>query len=264
MLRKNMLLGILLLLLAPLLAHCGPAPTAETEEEISSPMLESESPTATPTSRATVPASPTPEAPSATSSAVAAVPESIAYESPVLGVQLLDTAGLQVVEDEVTRRGTYGFSLSERAGESESRFILRIVMMPDAPTDVQQAAEELRAQYPELPIQQEEVVVDGREGMMLYTVPGADPNTYLYVVANDQLYQIIYAKEELDVFGQELLDNLRFVTPTQSLASLGLPDANTAAFRKPAVSPPPKRPFNNPQMPTTHHGNWAQSERQSD
>jgi hypothetical protein len=111
--------------------------------------------------------------------------------------------------------------------------ILRIVMKPNVMPDIEQAAETLRAQYPNLDIAQETITVDGKDGLLLYTVPGADPNSYIYVVANDTLYEIIYAAETVDERGAALLSSIHFEQPGHSLDSLDLPDADEAAFQTP-------------------------------
>lgn len=159
------------------------------------------------------------------SPALAGLPQP-AYTNEVLGVQLVNTKGFILIEDQVLTRGTYGFSLN-----SEYGLVLRVDMLYDASPDLDKAATELVSRFPDINFAApSEVTVDGAKGVMLVGVPGIDPGVYIYVVANGRLYQIIYAGEALDERGKALVDQLRFVQPVLTVESLGLNRAETNLF----------------------------------
>jgi murein DD-endopeptidase MepM/ murein hydrolase activator NlpD len=171
-----------------------------------------------------------------------------AYSNEVLGVQLADTAGLQLVEDQMLGEQTYGFTLvraqdHETGDEENGEMVLRVGLRYDAAPNVDEAVTDLLSQYPELTVDQTALTLDGLQGTMIQGVPGRYGSTYIYVVANNQLYEIIYASDTLDATGQSLLDQITFVPPTSTLASLGMESATDRLYESsPYPADDPKLP----------------------
>ena len=145
-----------------------------------------------------------------------------AYANEVLGVMLMDTFGLEVTEDEELMPRDYGFTVIERDVPEAETLVMRVVVRRDIEADVEAAAERLLADFSELDITRSETIVDGYPAVVLAPVPGYIPNTYIYLTVNGRLYEIIYGGESLDARGQNLIDALRFVEPTETLESIGL------------------------------------------
>ncbi len=153
-------------------------------------------------------------------------PPSIAYQNDILGVQVVDPVGLRIVEDGmIANDSTWGFSLVKSENGGNGALVMSVTLVDQAPPDVAQAAAKVVAAYPDLPIQQADITVGGKPGKMLYPLPGPNGATYIYFVMNQQLYRIIYAADTLDATGHALLDQLNFIKPTRTLASLGLKHA---------------------------------------
>lgn len=145
------------------------------------------------------------------------------YQNDVLGVQVADTMGLRIVEDgRIANDSTWGFSLVKSENGGNGALVMSIALVDQAPPDVNQAVTKFVAAYPDLPIQQTEIMVDGRPGKMLFPLPGPNGATYIYLATNQQLYRVIYAADTLDAMEQALLAQLHFVKPTRTLAALGL------------------------------------------
>lgn len=148
------------------------------------------------------------------------------YQNDVLGVQVADTMGLRIVEDgRIANDSTWGFALVKNENGGNGALVMSIALVDQAPPDVTQAVTKVVAAYPDLPIQQAEITIDGRPGKMLFPLPGPTGATYIYLATNQQLYRIIYAADTLDATGQALLAQLHFVKPTRTLAALGLKHA---------------------------------------
>lgn len=155
------------------------------------------------------------------------------YNNAVLGVELQHPAAAAVLEDQHLA-GAYGFTVVDEAlGPAHRPLLLRVAQLGGTATPEQKAGE-LRAQFPNVPLQQQPVSFARLQGIAVTGVPGEYyTNTYVYVRANNQVYEIIYGRGTLDERGMGLLNGLRFAAPRASIASLRLPSANDTARATP-------------------------------
>jgi murein DD-endopeptidase MepM/ murein hydrolase activator NlpD len=156
------------------------------------------------------------------------------YNNAVLGVRLEHPAAAAVLEDQHIA-DTFGFTLVDEAlGPAHTPLLLRVAQAQGTASP-EQKARELRAQFADLPLQQQSVSFARVQGIAVSGVPGEySANTYIYAGANGRVYEIIYGRETLDQRGMALLNGLRFTAPRATLASLRLPAANDTA----RVAPP--------------------------
>lgn len=94
---------------------------------------------------------------------------------------------------------------------------------------------DLLTQFAALGVQQYPVTVGKLQGTAISGVPGEYvANTYVYLLANNRVYEIIYGQPNLDERGKGLLNSLQFNTPRATLASMRLPSAQATL----TVAPP--------------------------
>lgn len=149
-----------------------------------------------------------------------------AHEQPVIGVRLEHPAAANLLDDQQVG-DTFGFTVLDAAlGSDHTPLLLRVAQIQGTTTP-EQKARELRAQFPKLPLQQCSVSFARLQGIAVLGVPGEyHATTYLYVRANNRVYEIIYGGATLDARAMSLLNGLRFTTPRATVASLHLPSAN--------------------------------------
>lgn len=159
------------------------------------------------------------------------------YTNEVLGVELVSTNGLTLIENALLSDTQYGFSLW-KSGNSDSgttmpgTMVLSVAMLYKAPAETEEAMAKLVSGFSDLVFPAPtEIMVDGVKGLMLTNVPGIEPNTFIYVVANGHLYQIMYRDGTLDTLGQALIDQIRFMEPTRTLESLGLKSVDNTLYQ---------------------------------
>ncbi|HEY0735500.1 MAG TPA: M23 family metallopeptidase [Herpetosiphonaceae bacterium] len=160
------------------------------------------------------------------------------HADPVLGIRLKHPEALHLAQDQYLSHN-FGFTLMEgkQGGlDAESRMALRVSWMRQhGAGDLQSAAKDLVAQYPDIAINQKSIAIAGHPAIALYPVPGmSSENTYVYVAANNRLYEVIYGRGMLDTEGTALLDSLQFTAPTQSVEALNLVKADDVISTVPA------------------------------
>jgi hypothetical protein len=148
------------------------------------------------------------------------------YRHDVLGVTLSHPSTFQIVEDEYLL-DEYGFTLTtadpRKSGENDVGMVLRMVWLQGSTADGLDArVQEHIATFPQAGLKPSETVLDSRRAVVLENAPGLVTTTYVYLAANDRIYEIIYPQPTLDAQGQALLSSLRFETPSRSLESLNL------------------------------------------
>jgi hypothetical protein len=146
------------------------------------------------------------------------------YTNPVLGIEITSAAKLCVHEPDYLFSISYGFVLSGPEVWEGALFSADCLYQA-APDELEIIVQELINSFPQLEVNRAPITVDGREGIMLWPLPGTDTTTQIYLVANERLYHLIFWVVPLDNQAQTLLDGLRFIEPTQSLDSLNLPPA---------------------------------------
>ena len=142
------------------------------------------------------------------------------YTNPVLGIEITSAGKLCVHEPDYLAI-SYGFVLSDPEVWEGTLFSANWLYQA-APDELETIVQQVIDSYPELEVNREPITVDGREGVMLWPLPGTDATTQIYLAANDRLYHLIFWIAPLDNQAQTLLDGLRFIEPTQSLDSLDL------------------------------------------
>jgi hypothetical protein len=145
------------------------------------------------------------------------------YTNPVLGIEITSAGKLCVHEPDYLSI-SYGFVLSDPEVWEGTLFSANWLYQA-TPDELETIVQQVINSYPELEVNRESITVNGREGVMLWPLPGTDTTTQIYLAANDRLYHLIFWNAPLDNQAQTLLDGLRFLEPTQSLDSLNLPPA---------------------------------------
>lgn len=140
----------------------------------------------------------------------------------LLGMDALAAQGWQVTEPEMLDPRAYTVYIMPIPSATSSGG-LNIGMLLDPQLTIEQAVAAQRAAYPDFDIQPTPITVDGNEGALIEGLPGMTGATIIYVSANDHLYELLFHTERLDDTSRQLLDQMRFTPPTQSVESLGLP-----------------------------------------
>ena len=143
------------------------------------------------------------------------------YVNPVLGIEIVSPNPLCVHEPDYLF-DSYGFTLSDPKGE-ESSLLSMDWLYQAAPDELETIVQQTIDSYSELEISRETITIDGIEGVLLWPLPGTDATTQIYLVANNRLYHLIFWSVPLDEQAHQLLHDLRFIEPTQTLDSLNLP-----------------------------------------
>lgn len=149
----------------------------------------------------------------------------VLYHNEALGLQITDDFGLELVEDQVLNGRDYGITLQDpaiRQGTGQPGFQMRVAMLLNGTDSGEAAVAALRADFPGFDIQPTPITVDGYEGLLVEGLPGRTGASYVYLVANGHLYEILYHAERLDDDARTVLESLRVVPPTATIESLGL------------------------------------------
>ncbi len=142
----------------------------------------------------------------------------VSYEDPVLGIQIAYAPELRRVQDEYLFPA-YGFTLLDQ----DHRLALRVGWVHQStPDDLEELVKQTIAGNSNLDIQKVMTTVAGYPGVAIYPLPGIEPVTCIYVVANKRVYEIFYGRAPLDKRGLALLDALTFTSAKSSLSDAGL------------------------------------------
>lgn len=238
----------LLLLFALALASCTPEPVlpaATTTPAPTAPLVVSSSvppETGTPEVTPSVTFTPPPAAPTPTITATpqatltpcpdlpdgdligttTQVGSEIAYANPVLGVELAYPDTLSLHEDQYLS-GAYGFTIMP-TGVEEAMF--RVSWLHEyRPDQLETRVQEVIDAAPTIDIQRSDTTVGGQPAVALANAPSRAAALYIYVAANDKLYEIIYNVDVLDEQFNAILESVRFFEATLPLDCLNLPPA---------------------------------------
>ena len=159
------------------------------------------------------------------------------------GVSAAHPAEWLVEREPYTLDDTYGFTLwkpepdtlqaassSEGSHEHGGTPTMRVALAYGLrPRQIEATVKVRLEEYSHLPMRREEVTVGEKKyrGVAVGPIPGSTPSTEVYVAVRGRVYQINVYGEKLDAAGRRLLRGLRFGSPSRSVGSLGLPDANT-------------------------------------
>jgi murein DD-endopeptidase MepM/ murein hydrolase activator NlpD len=155
-----------------------------------------------------------------------------------VGATIVHPAAWNVEREPYTYEDTFGYTLwypdtgvaHDHGGTPALRVALAYELTPE---DIEAEVERVRADYPALSLRRETVgVAREHEGVAIGTIPGSTPYTAVYVPVNGRVYKInVYANDPerrgLDARSKELLSDVRFEPPSEPVASLDLPDANS-------------------------------------
>ena len=141
------------------------------------------------------------------------------YRNEVMGLAVPVAEG-QSVHEPQHLFSEYGVSVG---GSGESPPLQVIWLYQKTPQQLEALVEEQLAQLADLPVARTPVVVAGVEGIMLSPVPGEVAHTAVYLPVDDRLFLLLYPHETLDDAGRCLLARLRFFPPSRTLAELHLP-----------------------------------------
>ena len=155
-----------------------------------------------------------------------------------VGADTVHPAEWNVEREPYTYDDTYGYTLwypdtggaHDHGGEPALRVALAYDLKPE---DIDAEVDAILADYPDLPLERERVVVArDHEGVAVGPIPGSTPYTAVYVPVNGRVYKInAYADDPegrgLNDVSKGLLAGVRFEQPTKSVGSLDLPDANS-------------------------------------
>ena len=154
------------------------------------------------------------------------------YRNEVMGLAVPVAEG-QSVHEPQHLFSEYGVSVG---GSGESPPLQVIWLYQKTPQQLEALVEEQLAQLADLPVARTPVVVAGVEGIMLSPVPGEVAHTAVYLPVDDRLFLLLYPHETLDDAGRCLLARLSFFPPTKTLAELHLPtDSGVPAVASPVL-----------------------------
>jgi hypothetical protein len=159
------------------------------------------------------------------------------------GVSAAHPAEWLVEREPYTLDDTYGFTLWEPASVSSQRAsssegsphehggtpVVRVALAYGLrPKQIEATVKARIAEYSHLSMKREVVTVGEKKykGVAVGPIPGSTPSTEVYVAVGGRVYQINVYGEKLDAAGRRLLRDLRFGSPSRTVGSLGLPDAN--------------------------------------
>jgi hypothetical protein len=152
-----------------------------------------------------------------------------------VGASISHPAEFVVEREQFTFDDTYGFTLwKPKSGSSrdahehgETTPAVRVARARRLrPKEIERKVRARIAEYPDLSMKREEVIVGGRsfKGVAVGPIPGSTPSTEVYVPVEDRVYQVNVYGEKLNAEGRELLKRVRFGRPARSIDSLELPD----------------------------------------
>ena len=155
-----------------------------------------------------------------------------------VGAATVHPAAWNVEREPYTDDGTFGYTLwypdTAAAHDHGGRPALRVALAYEMePEDIEAEVDKVLAYHQDLPLEHERVdVAREHEGVAVGTIPGSTPYTAVYVPVNGRVYKInVYAKgvadEGIDAADRQLLSDVRFEQPSETVGSLDLPDANS-------------------------------------
>lgn len=148
------------------------------------------------------------------------VSNEITYLNPIVGIELTYSDDMSLFEDQFLFE-SYGFTLMSSV-DSEA-LVLRSGWLYGLPSDqLESRIQGVIEAFPNVPIRRENLVVGQQPAIMLSPIPGVSPTTFIYVVANDRIYEFIFGQEVLDDESTAILSSIRFVEPGLSLNCLDL------------------------------------------
>lgn len=160
--------------------------------------------------------------------------DEITYHNFVLGVEVRYSNQLHLLEDQYLGE-SYGFTLLDPADPDS--LILRISYLPKmTPDDVENRVQNILKAFPNIPIRVGALLIDGIQATKLSPVPGITESSYVYVIANDRLYEFIYGSNIFDSHIETVLSSVHFEEPTQLLESIGLPKSEDVIYVEPPVN----------------------------
>jgi hypothetical protein len=169
----------------------------------------------------------------------------------VVGASISHPEGWVLEREAYTFDKTYGFTLwrqGDAAANHGGTPAVRVALAYDLkPGQIDDRVRQTIEDYPDLSLKRQEVgVARGRAGVAVGPVPGSTPFTAVYLPVEGRVYKInIYSErpseEGIGAEDRALLSSLRFAPPSQPVASLDLPAANSAeALYAPGDAPDPK------------------------
>jgi hypothetical protein len=164
-----------------------------------------------------------------------------------VGADTTHPAAWNVEREPYTQDGTFGYTLwypdTAAAHDHGGRPALRVALAYEMePGDIEAEVEKVLAYHQDLPLEREKVdVAREHEGVAVGLIPGSTPYTAVYVPVNGRVYKInVYAKgvadEGIDAEDRQLLSEVRFEQPAETVGSLDLPDANSPEVLYPTGS----------------------------
>lgn len=164
------------------------------------------------------------------------------YQNDAIGVSLKTVLPqVKVVEDRYLA-DAFGFTLVD----SKEQMVLRVALLyRDSSSQMEERARELVQNSPGLDLQPQPVRIGRYQGVRITGAPGVDPSTYIYVTANDSLYEIVCPEREDNLqVCEKLLKSIAFNPVTRSLEELGLKRAEDVLYEPSPYleAPMPKGP----------------------
>ncbi len=140
-----------------------------------------------------------------------------AYRNDVIGVYLQKLPPQSRIVEDQYLSDAFGFTVVG----SEGRMLLRVAWRyRDMATQIERRVKEFVQAFPEFNLFPQPIRIGLHQGMMMTSVPGIDPSTYIYLVAYGRLYEIIYPEEKTE--GRDMLTSLSFAPTARSPEELGL------------------------------------------
>ena len=168
-------------------------------------------------------------------------PDAVEVEDDVVGVALSFPSSWQVVRDPYLFRD-HGFVLAEETPGDQHGVVpvARIAIEHEAaPGDVPALVAALRAEFPDVELEEWQVEVGGLPAVAVGPVPGGQPSVAIFAEADDAVLRIHYYQEAIDRRGAALLDGIRFVPRQRPVEALPLvrADSPEALFGGPRPVP---------------------------
>lgn len=165
-------------------------------------------------------------------------PDAATVDDDVVGVSLAYPSRWRVLHDPYLFE-THGFVLAEEGTDGHGVTpIARIAIDHQAsPQDLDARVAALRAEFPDVDLEQWTVEVDGRDAVALGPMPGAQPSIAIFVPGDGVLLRLRYYAEAIDERAADLLSHMRLVTPARTVAELDLLPADSPQARFGADAP---------------------------
>jgi murein DD-endopeptidase MepM/ murein hydrolase activator NlpD len=159
-------------------------------------------------------------------------PDAVPLVDDVVGVSLAYPSDWKLLRDPYLF-DTHGFVLGkEDVGGHGVAPIVRVAIDHQAsPDQLDARVAALRAEFPDLDLEQWAVEVAGREATAVGPLPGAQPSIALFVPADGRLLRLRYYGEAIDERAADFLSRMQLVQPTRTVAELGLLPADSPQAR---------------------------------